>query len=63
MLEREFDMSDAQFRPRGGSERELTLGELWDYGLQTLWKTLAFLAAPICICRERRRPGNSSKRS
>ena len=30
MLEREFDLSEHQFRPRGGSERELTLGELWD---------------------------------
>lgn len=30
MLERELDLNDVQFRPRGGSERELTLGELWD---------------------------------
>lgn len=30
MLEREFDMNEAAFRPRGGSERELTLGELWE---------------------------------
>lgn len=28
MLEREFDLDDAQFRPRGGSERELTQNEL-----------------------------------
>ncbi|MEM7544845.1 MAG: LptF/LptG family permease [Pseudomonadota bacterium] len=28
MLEREFDLDDAQFRPRGGSERELTQDEL-----------------------------------
>ncbi|MEL6792325.1 MAG: LptF/LptG family permease [Pseudomonadota bacterium] len=29
MLEREFDLNENQFRPRGGSERELTFGELW----------------------------------
>ena len=29
MLEREFDLNNTAFRPRGGSERELTLGELW----------------------------------
>lgn len=30
MLEREFDLDGTQFRPRGGSERELTQAELWD---------------------------------
>ena len=30
MLEREFDIRTPAFRPRGGSERELTLNELWD---------------------------------
>lgn len=30
MLERELDMNEVQFRPRGGSERELTLTELWE---------------------------------
>lgn len=29
MLEREFDLTENQFRPRGGSERELTFTELW----------------------------------
>lgn len=29
MLERSFDIKTPEFRARGGSERELTLGELW----------------------------------
>lgn len=29
MLEQSFDLDASPFRPRGGSERELTLGELW----------------------------------
>lgn len=29
VLEREFDINGVAFRPRGGSERELTMGELW----------------------------------
>lgn len=29
MLERSFDITTPEFRARGGSERELTLGELW----------------------------------
>jgi lipopolysaccharide export system permease protein len=30
ILGRKFDLDNTPFRPRGGSERELTLGELWD---------------------------------
>ncbi|MGB0411922.1 MAG: LptF/LptG family permease [Pikeienuella sp.] len=30
VLEREFELSGAPFRARGDSERELTMGELWD---------------------------------